>query len=260
MRRLAPAPKERTAPQTPTGPPTAHRYAAAVRGLAVEHDPTGHAALVGKALARRGVELEPFRVVGDVRNPVSDRRFPDPGEFDLVVVLGAIWSVYDDATIGTWIHRELDFVREAHDAGAAVLGVCFGGQVLSAALGGTVSRAPEPEFGWLSIDTDEPDGLSTGPWFQWHYDRFTVPEGASEIARNANGSQAFRMGRSLGLQFHPEVDSEILADWIAFGADELRAHGIDTEDLAAETAGIESAAIDRTQRLVDWFLTDVAEL
>lgn len=229
-----------------------------MKGLAVEHDPTGHAALIGKALERRGIELEPFRVVPDVTNPVSDREFPDPGGYDLIVVLGAVWSVYDDARIGTWIHRELDFVRRAHDGGSAVLGACFGGQVLSAALGGTVSRAPVPEFGWLTIDTDEPEGLPPGPWFQWHYDRFTVPTGATEIARNRNGPQAFRKGRSLGLRFHPEVDGELLADWIGFGADELRAHGIDTDALVAETARIEPSAARRTQRLVDWFLEDVA--
>jgi len=229
-----------------------------VKGLAVEHDPTGHAALVGEALAGRGVELEPFRVVGDVQNPVSDRAFPDPGDYDLVVVLGAVWSVYDETRIGSWIHRELDFVRRAHDSGRPVLGLCFGGQVLSAALGGTVSRAPVPEFGWLTIDTDEPDGLSPGPWFQWHYDRFTVPEGATEIARNRNGPQAFREGRSLGLQFHPEVDSELLAEWLVIGDEELRAHGVDPGVMAAETAGLEASASRRTQRLVDWFLDDVA--
>ncbi len=231
-----------------------------MRALTVEHDPTGHAALVGKALQRRGVDVEPFRVLDDVANPVSDREFPDHDGYDLVVVLGAIWSVYDDAKIGTWIHREVDFVARAEAAGKPVLGICFGGQVLSTALGGTVSRAPAPEFGWLSIDTDDPDGLSPGPWFQWHYDRFTVPEGATEIARNSNGSQAFRKGRSLGLQFHPEVDAPLLDEWIGFGAGELRAHGIDTDELAAETARIEPEAVGRTQGLVDWFLSDVAEL
>ena len=241
------------------GADSGRRYDAAVRGLAVEHDPTGHAALVGEALARRGVELEPFRVLDDVANPVSDRPFPDPGDYDFLVVLGAIWSVYDDATIGTWIHREVEFVQRADAAGQPVLGVCFGGQVLSAALGGTVSRAPAPEFGWMSIDTDEPDGLPPGPWFQWHYDRFTVPEGATELARNANGSQAFRRGRSLGLQFHPEVDGSLLGEWIGFGGDELRAHGVDVDALVAETARIESSAARRTQQLVDWFLEDVAE-
>ena len=229
-----------------------------MRGLAIEHDPTGHAALLGEALARRGVELETFRVVADVQNPVSDREFPEVDQYDLVVVLGAVWSVYDDARIGSWIHRELDFVRRVHDSGRPVLGVCFGGQVLSAALGGTVSRAPVPEFGWLGLDSDRPDDLSPGPWFQWHYDRFTVPEGATEIARNRNGPQAFCEGRSLGLQFHPEVDSGLLAEWLVIGDEELRSHGVDPAALAAETARRESATSRRTQCLVDWFLDDVA--
>ena len=232
----------------------------AVRGLAVEHDPNGHAALVGRSLAHRGVEMETFRVVDDVDDPTSLREFPDPGDYDLFVVLGAVWSVYDDATIGTWIHREIDFVRRAHDAGRPTLGICFGAQVLSAALGGTVSRASAPEIGWHGLESDRPGDLSPGPWFQWHYDRFTVPDGATEIARNAGGPQAFRKGRSLGLQFHPEVDSELLAEWIEVGGDMLRAHGIDTDVLAAETARREPSVSPRTQRLVDWFLDDIAGL
>ena len=231
-----------------------------MRGLVVEHDPKGYPALVGRCLARRGVDIETFRIVDDADNPASLREFPDPGDYDLLVVLGAVWSVYDDAAIGTWIHREVDFVRRAHAAGRPTLGICFGAQVLSAALGGTVSRAPIPELGWHSLETDRPDDLAPGPWFQWHYDRFTVPDGATEIARNASGPQAFHKDRSLGVQFHPELDGELLADWIEMGGDMLRAHGIDTEVLAAETAQREASVSRRTQRLVDWFLEDIAGL
>ena len=229
-----------------------------MRGLAVEHDPTGHAAVVGEALERRGVELETFQVVPDVANPVSDREFPHPGDYDLVVVLGAVWSVYDDAKIGSWIHRELDFVRRAHDSGRPVLGVCFGGQVLSAALGGTVSRAPVPEFGWLSLDSDRPDDLSPGPWFQWHYDRFTVPDGATEVARNGNGPQAFCMGPEPGAAVPPRGGQRAAGGMARDRGEELRAHGVDPEAMAAETTRLESSASRRTQRLVDWFLDDVA--
>ena len=130
--------------------------------------------------------------------------------------------------------------------------------MLSAALGGTVSRAPVPEFGWQTIETDEPDRLAAGPWFQWHYDRFTVPTGATEIARNANGPQAFRTERGLGLQFHPEVDSALLDEWIGFGEGELRANGVDPDELVAETSRLQDSAVGRTQRLVDWFLEDFA--
>ena len=224
----------------------------------MEHDPTGHSALVGEALTRRGVALDTFRVVTDPRNPVSHLEFPDAADYDVIVVLGAVWSVYDEATIGSWIGRELDFVREAHRSGKAVLGLCFGGQVLSAALGGEVSRAPEPEFGWQMLDSDRPDDLSPGPWFQWHYDRFSVPPGGVEIARNANGSQAFLAGRSLGLQFHPELDEALLAAWLEIGTEELAAHGLSAPELAAETTRRQVEASARAGRLVDWFLDDVA--
>jgi len=94
-----------------------------------------------------------------------------------------------------------------------ILGVCFGAQALAAALGGTVSRAPRPEIGWHYVETDA-SWISRGPWFQWHSDRFTVPDGATELARSALAPQAFRHGRSLGVQFHPEVDGDIVSDWL----------------------------------------------
>jgi GMP synthase-like glutamine amidotransferase len=96
-----------------------------------------------------------------------------------------------------------------------VLGLCFGGQALAVALGGSVERAPTPELGWTEIETDEPELIASGPWLQWHYDRFTTPPGATEIARTAHAAQAFRHGRHLGVQFHPESTVEIVAQWAA---------------------------------------------
>ena len=65
---------------------------------------------------------------------------------------------------------------------------------------------PTPEIGWYDVDTDQPEMVPGGPWFQWHFDRWTLPPGATEIARTANSSQAFVLGRALALQFHPEID------------------------------------------------------
>ena len=44
-----------------------------------------------------------------------------------------------------------------------MLGVCFGGQALAAALGGTVAAHPRPEFGWYRIESRIPDVLAPGP-------------------------------------------------------------------------------------------------
>ncbi len=151
--------------------------------------------------------------------------------------LGAIWSVYDERAVGSWIDRELDLLREADRAGVPVLGICFGGQALAAAHGGEVVAAPAAEIGFTPVDSDDPDLVPPGPWMQWHHDVFTVPPGGVEVARNAVGPQAFRLRRNLGLQFHPEVDAAIVASWVEMGGAAAQA------DLEAATgAGLDAVA------------------
>src|ERR1700691_2912217 len=188
--------------------------------------------------------------------------FPDPSGYDAIVAFGAGWAVYDEAAVGTWIHDEIAFTRQAVAAGVPVLGICFGGQMLAAALGGSVARAPSPEIGWYSIDSSDPGLIDPGPWFQWHSDRFTVPAGARTLARTGLADQAFLSGRALGLQFHPELTSSVLTTWIYGdgdgGAAELIAQGIDVDDLMARTRALEGEAAPRAHELVRRFVHDVA--
>ena len=224
------------------------------RALVIEHDESGPAAGVGERLVEHGYQLDVFRVLDDQADPVCTKAYPDATSYDVLVVTGSPWSVTDTDSIGSWIGREIEMVRTAHDAGVAVLGLCFGGQVLSTALGGEVRRVDTPEFGWHEVDTDLPDAIAPGPWFEWHYDGFTVPEGATEIARTAVSPQAFRIGRSVGTQFHPEITTEIVNLWISMDERALRAHGVDPAVMAART---EEEAVDnraRSDALVDWFL------
>ncbi|HAZ18506.1 MAG TPA: aminotransferase [Acidimicrobiaceae bacterium] len=224
------------------------------RALVIEHDESGPAAGVGERLVEHGYQLDVFRVLDDQADPVCTKAYPDATSYDVLVVTGSPWSVTDTDSIGSWIGREIEMVRTAHDAGVAVLGLCFGGQVLSTALGGEVRRVDTPEFGWHEVDTDLPDAIAPGPWFEWHYDGFTVPDGATEIARTAVSPQAFRIGRSVGTQFHPEITTEIVNLWISMDERALRAHGVDPAVMAART---EEEAVDnraRSDALVDWFL------
>ena len=62
-----------------------------------------------------------------------------------------------------------------------------------------------------------PGAIPAGPWLEWHYERFTTPPGAVEVARTADAVQAFRMGPHLGVQFHPESTVEIVAHWAEHG-------------------------------------------
>ncbi|HKS98694.1 MAG TPA: type 1 glutamine amidotransferase [Rugosimonospora sp.] len=227
-----------------------------MRVLFVQQDHVSPPGPVGEGFARRGYGVELFPVVPEERfaAPGVDVRFPEPTDYDAIVPMGAPWSVLDPA-IGGWVGRELAFLRKAHGAGVPVLGICFGGQAVAAALGGGVERAPVPEFGWHEVQTDAGDLVEPGPWFQFHHDRWVLPPGATEVARTPLASQAFRLGRTLAVQFHPELTVGMLRGWVDNGGGEhLRRYGVDPVALLARTEAEQDAARERAMRLVDRFL------
>jgi GMP synthase-like glutamine amidotransferase len=142
------------------------------------------------------------------------------------------------------------------------LGICFGGQMLAAAVGGQVERAPIPEIGWLSVAADtsaEPGLIDAGPWLSWHFDRFTVPAHVPVVARSALANQAFVSGRTLGLQFHPEVTDAVLHAWLGSGGDaQLTELGIDPQALIEQSRTLADGAAARAHGLVRRFVFDVA--
>jgi GMP synthase-like glutamine amidotransferase len=153
------------------------------------------------------------------------------------------------------VAAELALLARAIDEDIPVLGLCFGGQALAAVLGGTVEPAPTPELGWTEIETDEPELVPPGPWLEWHYDRFSTPPGATEIARTGAATQAFRHGRHLGVQFHPETTVEIVADWAASDHERVAALGhADADKLIAATPEQREAARAAAFALFDGFL------
>ncbi|MBX9718220.1 MAG: aminotransferase, partial [Microbacteriaceae bacterium] len=94
-----------------------------------------------------------------------------------------------------------------------------------------------------------------------HYDRWVVPPGAVEIARTPAASQAFVVGRSLAVQFHPELDAVGLQGWLDWGgASKVRYEGLDPDVMMAQTIATAEAARARTWALVDAFLATVAGL
>jgi len=223
--------------------------------LFLYNDPTAPEGLLGEVFAESGFDVGTFDVVPPDRadDPALDVAFPDPLGYDVIVPLGARWAVYDERV--PWVADESTMVRRALDAGVGVLGVCFGGQLLAHALGGTVARSPQPEIGWCDVHTDNPDLVPAGPWFQWHFDRLTAPPGAVEVAHNGSATQAFVKGRALGLQFHPEVDTALVQQWIDedHGGDMTRL-GVDAGELRARTAELADDAARRLRLLVAGFL------
>ena len=228
-----------------------------MRALLIQHDHICTPGFVGERLLDRGFDLVVHQVVREDRflSPNVEIEFPDPTDFDAIIPMGAPWSVYDHEAIGTWVPAELTMLRDAHQHEVPVLGICFGGQMLAAAHGGSVARSAAPEIGWVNVDSDDESLVPSGIWFQWHYDRWQLPTHAQEVAHNANSSQALVLGRNLAVQFHPEMTSEILTSWIATGgAAEIDQFGMELETLVRQTAENDVSNRERAHRLVDQFL------
>lgn len=193
-----------------------------------------------------------FEVV--VAHPSDD--LPRPQTVEFVTVLGSAHAADDDTL--PWLAPERAYVAETLAAGTPILGVCFGGQVLSRVLGGVVDRSPHPEIGFVSIDSSC-DFIDSGPWMQWHFDHFTVPPGATMVADNAANAQAFVSGRNLGLQFHPEITAGSFAAWRLGWTPEsevevARDFDVDVDALARRISDDAADLERRCARLLDGFL------
>ena len=153
-----------------------------------------------------------------VRRLIRDDVLPADAadDADLVIVLGSEWTLArtmdapeDPPQAAAAIAAEIELVRRRVDQGKPLLGICFGGQLLSRALGGEVTRQAAPHIAWETPET--PVEELDAPWVLLHNDAFTVPPGAELLAEADHAPVAFRHGRAWGVQFHPEVDAAILA-------------------------------------------------
>jgi GMP synthase-like glutamine amidotransferase len=130
----------------------------------------------------------------------------------------------------SWIDPVCALLRNAVDARVPVIGHCLGGQLLARAMGATVRRAPRAEIGWIEVDVET--AASSRAWFgertrfaafQWHYDAFALPPGATRVLTNAfNVNQAYTIDdRHIGMQCHVEMTEDLVDTWCCAAAGEL---------------------------------------
>ena len=219
------------------------------RTLILQHEEPTPPGLMTDWLAEQSAQVEVFRI-----DDGEDHK--DARDYDLIVSLGSEFAAFDDSI--AFVQPEVKLYKDAIDAGVPILGLCFGGQMLARVLGSRLFRSEHAEIGWLPVRTHDPELVSTGPWFQWHFDSFTPPPGATLIAETDAAPQAFVAGRSMGLQFHPEVTPEIMDEWVRAYPHELEAEGVDPQGLLDETRRRAAQARQTTWRLLNSFRDRVA--
>ena len=170
-----------------------------------------------------------------------------PAQLDDVsglVLMGGAGSVNEPLS---WIVQEIDLIRRAVDGQVPVMGICLGGQLISKALGGEVTRGASMEVGWHQVQRVPAPNADT--WldglperieaFHWHAWTFSNPPGATPLmCSGCFFNQAFVYGSAFAMQFHLEMTAPMVRQWMELYAGDLEGDPRCVQDAAAVTANL----------------------
>jgi len=168
----------------------------------------------------------------------------DANAFLGLVFMGGPMRVNDDLP---WIPAVLDLIRDAYAKDVPLLGHCLGGQLMSKALGGVVTKNPVKELGWGKVDVADNEvaklwfgDIKSFDSFHWHGETFSLPSDAVHLLSSAHcANQAYAIGKHLAMQCHVEMTEHMIREWCDNGADEI-AHNL-------SSPGVQTAEVMQAQ-------------
>lgn len=208
---------------------------------------------VDEALEASGLAIE--------RHRTNEGRFPSDHEFCGVYVSPSFNGARDDEE---WIPPLKDHLVILADAKVPILGLCFGSQVLAAALFGnsvvTTREVREMGYGPLELSRDSSGGdpLLAGlpeafEILHWHGDEVGADHPDIEVLA-ANGNCAnqiwrWRNGPAWGVQPHPEYGRDQAMSWFDRNAESFVACGASADDFVPRTGSFDAGHL-----LIDNFI------
>lgn len=138
-----------------------------------------------------------------------------------------------------YLVREKNLIRSAIENEVPLFGICLGSQLVASACGGSVYKGSRKEIGWRYVDITD-DGTKSifrdlpnqkVQVFHWHGDTFVLPTGSTVLAKSDLYIQAFSFKTAVGVQFHLEVDEEMVKNWSNKYQHELKSENISKKTL-----------------------------
>lgn len=197
------------------------------------------------------------------RIDVGDPAFStlDLCEPDLLIMMGGPMGVYEQDE-HPWISCQLGRLARRLEADRPTIGVCFGAQMIAAALGADVYPGPSKEVGFHPVQLhaaalDTPlRHIDAVPVLHWHGDTFTLPDGVELLASSeAYAHQAFRRGANLlALQFHAEMgEDERFHEWVRQWPESVVEAGQDEASFSAIHDTLGPGAVQAGRRMIaEW--------
>ena len=147
----------------------------------------------------------------------KNEKIPDQN-ISLVIILGAPESANDNLP---YLLEEQKLIKKSVEDDIPILGICLGSQLIAKTFGAKVYPGQKKEIGFYSdLVPESNSSLFSGfenPFtvFHWHGDTFDLPEGATRLAHSRDyQNQAFQYKTAVGLQFHLEVNEQMVNLWL----------------------------------------------